>query len=75
MKLTNKQKNDLHRVCSGHFLTAPYPTDWPYLNDGDLTYVVSTTKWEPFEEWSSDQLINLIEDVYQQTLRFIEEQL
>jgi len=72
MKLTDKQKNDVYILTSGHYLCETIPSDWEEM-DGDVFYkLVCDHAWEPFEYWDGKELFECISSAADITIKFIE---
>jgi len=72
MKLTEKQKQEVTVMTSGHYLCECLPSDFVDMSSEDFDEFLVNNAWEPFEYWAAKDIYDCISAAAYSTVRYIE---
>lgn len=71
MKITDEYRAKVNQMCSGHFLTEPYPDNFEELTSGEQNEFVEDHAWAPFEYMPANEVMSIIDAAAYETMAFI----
>ena len=63
------KKTEAYITASKFYLCEQLPKDFDELDEQDVMDFIRENRWEPFEEWESHGILELIEDLANEFLK------